>query len=184
MIPIFLYWILILFEVAFIVGIAAYMLLLIYSSLMGSPYVPSKKKLLQRIFNEVSFNKKSKFLDLGCGDGRIVMYVARQYKIQAIGVDINPMMIAWARIKTRLARLSGVKFRVENIFKTNLAEYDIIYLFLMPKFLAQLKPKLLRETKKETIFISHGFKIENWDKYCYRTLSDRPFNTYFYKISE
>lgn len=125
-----------------------------------------------------------RFLDLGCGDGRVVMFVAQKYKIQAVGVDINPMVIAWARLKTRFARLSNAEFRVENIFKTKLQDFDIVYIFLMPKFLIKLSPKLLKETKKSALILSHGFKIEGLDKYCYKTLSGAPFPTYFYRLSK
>lgn len=184
MISVFLYWILILFELVFVFGIALYMLLLLYSSLMGSPYVPSKKKQLGTIFDAVPFKKNVRFLDLGCGDGRVVIQVAHQYKIQAVGVDINPMVIAWARLKTKFAHLANVEFRVENIFKTRLEDFDIIYLFLMPKLLTQLAPKLLKETKKNVLILSHGFKIDGLDKYCYKTLSDTPFPTYFYRLSK
>jgi len=184
MIPSFLYWILISFEFFFVFGIALYMFFLIYSSAMGSPYVPSKKKQLEEILGSIPFKKKMKFLDLGCGDGRVVMSVARRYGVQAVGVDINPMVIAWARLKTRLARLTKVEFRVENIFKTKLENFDVVFLFLMPKLLLELKPKLLREAKKNALFISHGFKIEGWDKYRYKTLSGTPFPTYFYRLSK
>lgn len=178
-----LYILLIIFEVIFVFGIAMYMLFLIYSSLMGSPYVPSKNKLLKRIFDAVSFKKNSKFLDLGCGDGRVVMFVAKQYGASSVGVDINPMIIAWAKLKTRFKNLKNTEFRVENIFKTDLSGYDVVYIFLMPKLLIKLKPKLIKETKKNAVLISHGFKIEGWEKYCYKTLSDDPFNTYFYRIT-
>lgn len=180
----FLYWILILLEVVFVFGIALYMLFLLYSSLMGSPYVSSKKKQLEAVFDSIPFKKKVRFIDLGCGDGRVVMQVAQQYKIQAVGVDINPMMIAWARLKNKFARISNIEFRVENIFKTKLEDFDIVYLFLMPKLLTQLTPKLLKETKKDALILSHGFKIEGWDKYCYKTLSGIPFPTYFYRLSK
>lgn len=178
-----MYAFLILFELVFVFGIALYMLLLIYSSLMGSPYVPSKNKLLKRIFDTVSFKKNSRFLDLGCGDGRVVIFVARYYKVRTVGVDINPMVIAWAKLKTRFKNLKNTEFRVENIFKTDLSGYDAIYIFLMPKLLVKLKPKLMKEAKKNAVLISHGFKIEGWEKYCYKTLSDDPFNTYFYRIT-
>jgi ribosomal protein L11 methylase PrmA len=184
MISPFLYWLLIIFEFLFVFTMALYMLFLIYSSLMGSPYVASKKNQLSTILREIPFSKKMKFLDLGCGDGRVVMSVAKEYGIEALGVDINPMIIAWAKFKTQLAQIPTAKYKVENIFKTNLVDFDVIYLFLMPKLLLKLKRKLQKETKNGVLIISHGFKIDGWEKYCFKTLNGRPFNTYFYRLSK
>ncbi len=178
------YWGLIFFILLLVITTGLYMLSLIYSSLMGSPYVPSRKKQVLSILSEIPFKKNTKFLDLGCGDGRVVLAAAKQYEIQAVGIDINPMIIAWAKLKARLARLPNIEYRVENIFKTPLGDFDVIYIFLMPKLLAKLKNKLRTETKKGTVLISHGFKIEGWEKYCYKTLPGKPFNTYFYRLSK
>lgn len=176
------YWGLVLLIFFLVITVALYMLFLIYSSLMGSPYVPSKKKHLLKILKAIPFKSNMKFLDLGCGDGRVVLLAAETYKIKAVGVDINPMIIAWARLKARLRNIANVDFKVESVFKTNLADYDVVYLFLMPKLLTRLKNKLQVETKKGAILISHGFRIEGWDKYCYKTLSGTPFPTYFYRL--
>ena len=151
---------------------------------MGSPYVPSRKKQVLSILSEIPFKKTTKFLDLGCGDGRVVMAAAKQYEIQAVGIDINPMVITWAKLKMWFTKIPNVEYRVENIFKTNLGDFDVIYIFLMPKLLVELKNKLQTETKKGAVLVSHGFKIEGWEKYCYKTLPDKPFNTYFYRLSK
>ncbi len=182
MIPLLLYWLLIIVEFIFVITAAFYMLFLIYSSVMGAPYVPSKKKLIVNILQEIPLTKKTRFLDLGCGDGRVVIAAAKEYKLKAVGIDINPMIIAWAKIKARLTKVTAVEFRVANIFKTDLKNYDIIFMFLMPQLLIKLKPKLQQETKKKALLISHGFKIDGWDKYCFRMLKGRPFNTYLYHL--
>lgn len=178
----FFYWFLILFEFMFVIAIALYMAFLIYSSIKGSPYVPTKNKQISEILENIPFKKGMKFLDLGCGDGRVIMLAVRKYKVRGVGIDINPMIVAWARLKAHFAKLSGVEFRVENIFKTALGDFDIVYLFLMPELLTKLEPKLAKETKKAALIVSHGFKIEGWDKYCYKTLSRKPFSTYFYRL--
>ncbi len=61
---------------------------------------------------------------------------------------------------------------------------DIIYLFLMPEMLIKLREKFEKESKKGAVFISHGFKIEGWEKYCFKTIPNTPFPTYYYKIRD
>ncbi len=177
------YFFVVFFEFVLVITIALYLLSLIYSSIMGSPYVPTKMREIIDIFDQILIKKKSKFLDLGCGDGRIVRLVAQNYGLFAVGVDINPMIIFWARIKAKLARLENASYKIENIFKTDLSDYDIVYLFLMPELLTKLGPKLENETKKGAILISHGFKIAGWDRQIFKILKHEPFSTYYYRLS-
>ena len=184
MFPFLPYWILILFELFFVMGIALYMLSLLYSSIKGSPYVPTKNRQILTILKNVPFKKGMRFLDLGCGDGRVVRLAVQQYKVKGLGIDVNPMVIVWAKLKAIFTHTRGAEYKVENILKTNLAGFDVIYLFLMPEFLTKLRSKLLKETKKKAIVISHGFKIEGWDKYRFKMLQHNPFPTYFYRLTK
>lgn len=171
-------------ELLFAMASCFYIFALLYSSLMGSPYVPTSNKVLKKILERAGLKKGQVFMDLGCGDGRIVRMAAADYGARAIGIDINPSLIYLSRLKTRLKKLEGVHFLVQNIYKADLSNADVIYMFLLPKFLVNLKPKLKAETKKNALLISHGFKIEGWDKYIVETLPEKPFPTYYYRLTK
>lgn len=151
---------------------------------MGSPYVPTKKKELINFLKEAHIKKGSVFLELGCGDGRVVATAVKEYGAKGIGIDINPLLIHWARFKARLAKVPDVKFITQNIFATDLSNADIIYLFLMPKLIEKLQPKMEHDTKKGAVIISHGFKAVGWEKYLTKTIEHKPFPTYYYQLSK
>lgn len=155
---------------------------LLYSSIMGSPYVPTKTKELLNFLKEAKIKKGQVFLELGCGDGRVVRNAVKEYGVKGTGIDINPFLIWWAKFRAKLAKVPNVEFKVENIFKTDLSKADVIYLFLMPELLAKLQGKFEKETKKGAILISHGFKIIGWEKHNFKTIPNKPFPTYYYKI--
>ncbi len=176
------YLFIVLIEIVFAIFSAGYMILLFYSSLKGSPYVPTKDKAMKNIFEEAGLKKGQVMYDIGCGDGRVVRYAVKQYGVRGIGIDINPMLIFFARLKARMMKLKGAEFRVQNIFDVDLSDADVIYIFLLPQFLVKIQKKLERGTKKGAVIISHGFKMDAWSAYNYKTIKAKPFPTYFYKI--
>jgi SAM-dependent methyltransferase len=174
------YLVFIFIELLIAIFFCIYMSLLFYSSLMGSPYVPTRKKAIRDILDRAKLKKGSLFIDLGCGDGRIVREAVSYKQVKGIGVDINPVLIFWARLKTRLAHMKGIEYKVENIYHTDISKADAIYIFLLPQFLRKLRPKLEKEAKKGTLIISHGFTIKDWEPE--QMIDAKPFQTFFYRI--
>jgi len=168
-----------------------YSLSLIYSSIKGSPYVATKNKAIIDMFAKIKFIKGKKFLELGSGDGRISRYVAYKYGLYTTGVDVNILLVWWARFLTFLSfkkdlstsfGMTRVNFGKENIFKTDFREFDYLYIFLMPELIEKLELKFKKELKKGAIIISHGFPIERLKKNLFKKLARSPFPTYFYRV--
>lgn len=155
-----------------------YTLSLIYSSIKGSPYVATRNKRIIEILENAGLKKGKLFVELGSGDGRMVRTAVKEYDVLGIGVDVNPLLIFWAKILGH----KNIDFKVENIFDTNLSKADYVYIFLMPKLIEELTLKMEKELKKGTIVISHGFPILTWKKKLFKTLKKVPFPTYYYRF--
>lgn len=151
----------------------------LYAQISGSAYVPSSKKEISDILSRLNLNKGQTFLELGSGDGRVIHLASKKYQVSATGVDINPILIWYSRIVAKIKKIKA-NFICQNIFKTDLTQADIIFLFMMPDVLVKLKPKLKKETKKGVRIVSHGFYFEGWDKYIVDKLDHKPFPTFFY----
>ena len=124
----------------FLFGIIVYIISLIYSSIKGSPYVPTSKKLLKKFFGEIKFKKNSFFIELGSGDGRILRYIAKYYQINGLGVDINPILVWFSKVYSWLENVNDrVKFERMDAMNVDLTKADYIYIFLMPKFIKKLR---------------------------------------------
>lgn len=175
-------YILVLFiELLFFMGFSAVMISLLWSSFMGSPYVPTKKKEAMSILAILRPKKGNMMLELGCGDGIFLRTAVALYHVKGLGIDINPLIIFVAKIIAKVQKLQRVSFQTKNIFKTDLSQADYIYLFLMPKLLNKLAPKIKKQAKDKVVVISHGFKIEGWNDFLYKTILHKPFPTYFYR---
>ncbi len=162
-------------------GIFLFTLAMLISNFTNSIYVPSGTKTMREILAIVKPKRGSVFLDLGCGDGKVALWAAKTFGVEAIGVDVNPLLVAWARVKAMLTHARTAHFSVENAFKTDISRADYIYVFLLPKFLEELTPKFEKELKKGAMVVSHGFRIKTWDKNLVRTIPGKPFPTYIYK---
>ena len=103
MINLILYLLLLLALLLFLIFMSFYSLSLIYSSIKGSPYVATKNKAIIDMFAKIKFIKGKKFLELGSGDGRISRYVAYKYGLYTTGVDVNILLVWWARFLTFLS---------------------------------------------------------------------------------
>ena len=81
----------------------------------------------------------------------------------------------------RRKHLKNVTFTTENVFTTDLSKADVIYIFLMPKLIDKIEKRVFKESKKNAVIISHGFKVDILEKYLVKKLKRKPFPTYFYK---
>jgi hypothetical protein len=101
-------------------------------------------------------------IDLGSGDGRIVITAARRFGARGLGVEIVPDLVDQSR---RNARTAGVaeraEFRVQDLFQTDLAAAQVITMYLLPEFNLQLRPRLLA-LAAGTRIVSHDWDMGDW----------------------
>lgn len=183
MLQLILYLILVFSLLIFLLFMSIYGISLIYSSLMGAPYVPTKNKLALEILKEVRFKKNGLIVELGSGDGRIVRTAVKNYPVNGMAVDINGLLILWSKFLAKLDKTySKIIFLNKNILKVDLTKADYIYLFLFPALIKKLIPNFDRDLKTGTVIISHGFPIEEYKSKLIKKVDRSTFPTYYYKV--
>lgn len=101
-------------------------------------------------------------IDLGSGDGRIVITAARQFGATGLGVEIVPELVVKSRAHARAAGVEGrVEFREQDLFTTDLARASVITMYLLPQVNLQLRPRLLR-LAPGTRIVSHDWDLGDW----------------------
>jgi SAM-dependent methyltransferase len=169
-------------ELVFLIAFFGFMSSLIYSHIKGSPYVPSQSKRAKKILESADLKKNGIFYELGSGDGRVSRFAAKHFGQKAYGIEVNPFLVWYSNLLTKIQNVKNVKFVKKNIFDVDYSNTDTLYIFLMPKLISELRPKLEKELQKGSTVISHGFKVEGWDKKLVKTLEGKPFFTYYYQI--
>src|SRR5690349_16229635 len=101
-------------------------------------------------------------IDLGSGDGRIVVTAAKKYGARGFGVDLNPERIRESDENARQAGVNDkVAFRQQNLFETDLTLATVISMYLLPRVNMELRPRLLA-LAPGTRLISHDFDMGDW----------------------
>jgi len=163
-----------------LISTSVYTIFLIISWFAGAPYVPTKKKDIEKLLSHVKMKKGELMIDLGCGDGRILRAAAAKYGVRGIGYDVNALVIHFAKIRGRFQNLP-LTFERKDIREIDYSQADIIYLYLFPKIILELQERFDTNTKKSVTIISHAFKIPLLEKMLVETIDDKSFKTYVYK---
>lgn len=172
---------LILFGIVLPLLLVLFVLFSLLVDFFGAPFVPTSKAYVIEILDKANLKKGQNFYELGSGDGRVTRTAVNKYKVNGLGVDIHPYLVLYANLVSKFQKINA-KFKRENFYKINLKDADVIFVFLLPKTLKKLKQKFLSECKDGCLIISHGFKIEGFDKYLTSKIERKVFNTYYYKL--
>ena len=106
-----------------------FVILLLSSVVRGAPFVPTHGARVERMIELSELKSGEKGADLGSGDGRIVIAMAKAGAI-AHGYEINPFLVWWSRWKIRRAGLADRAFiHLGSFWGKNLSEFDAITLF-------------------------------------------------------
>lgn len=136
-----------------------------YASFKGAPWVPTRKKDLQYILDNIEIPNNATVYDLGSGDGRAVFYFARNPKvIKAVGFELAWPLFLYAKIKNLFspkAVASKVNFKFANLLSANFSEVDIIFCFLMPETIEQNFTNIFSQLKTGAQFISAVFPVND-----------------------
>ena len=125
------------------------------------PYVVTPMEIVERMLRMAEVRGGDYLIDLGSGDGRIVIEAARR-GARGLGVDIDPALV---EVATENAAKAGVQDRVRfekrDLFDTDLSAASVITMYLLPEVNAKLLPRLLR-LKPGTRIVSHDGGIGDW----------------------
>ncbi|MDH5534138.1 MAG: class I SAM-dependent methyltransferase [Betaproteobacteria bacterium] len=129
---------------------------------LSVPYVPTPLDVVDRMLEIAKVTSKDYLIDLGSGDGRIVITAAKKYGTRGFGVDLNPQRVAEANEGATEAKVTDkVAFYQRDLFETDLSPATVITMYLLPRVNLELRPKLL-ELKPGTRLVSHDFSMDDW----------------------
>jgi SAM-dependent methyltransferase len=127
------------------------------------PYVPTPQSIVERMLSLAGVGAGDVVVDLGSGDGRIVITAAKQFGARAIGVEIDRTLVAQARAAARKEGVADrVRFVARDLYEADLREATVLTLYLLPETNRKLLPKILAEMPAGARVVSHRFLVGDW----------------------
>lgn len=128
-----------------------------------TPYVQTPLNVVKAMLETAKVGPKDFVIDLGSGDGRMVITAAKQYGARGFGVDHDARLVQLANAN---AAKNGVAdravFYARDLYKTDVHRATVMSIYLLPEVNLMVRPKLLRELKPGTRLVSHDYDFGEW----------------------
>lgn len=125
-------------------------------------WVPTPQVTVDAMLGLAKLTKDDYLIDLGSGDGIIVVTAAKR-GARALGIEYNPDMVALAEQRAKEAGVSDrATFRQADLFETDFSQATVLTMFLLPSINLQLRPTIL-DMKPGTRVVSNSFTMDDWE---------------------
>lgn len=128
-----------------------------------APYIPNKKKYVRQALELADAGEKDILFDLGSGDGRVLAIALREFKAnKAVGYEADFLQTLKTRLRLSMRRSSRNKWKVYtgDLFKADLSDCSVIYLYLYPQLLVRVVEEILPRLNKGTRVVVCRYPFE------------------------
>jgi len=128
-----------------------------------TPFVVSPDAVVERMLQLAQPKSGERLVDLGSGDGRIVIEAAKRFGATGLGVDIDPKLVTLARENAKRAGVEALtRFEVQDLFETDLRGVNVVTMYLLPEVNLKLLPRLIDQLRPGARIVSHDYDLGPW----------------------
>ncbi len=126
---------------------------------LGVPFLPTHRRQARLMMKLAEIKPGMKVIDLGSGAGRL-LFLAASRGATAVGYELNPFLVIWTKLMILLRGRSGqVQVFYKSIYDADIADADVIMMFLYPPHMKKITDKIFNEIKPETKILSYVFQF-------------------------
>ena len=130
---------------------------------IAGPYVPTPWVIVEEMLKLAGIRGEDVVYDLGSGDGRLVITAAKRFGARGVGVELQTELVEMARIAAKHEGVADrVKFVQGDLFETDIKDASVVMLYLLPRFVTRLIPRLRAELRPGTRIVSHDYPLAPW----------------------
>jgi SAM-dependent methyltransferase len=127
------------------------------------PFITTPDEVVERMLELAGTTPGDMVVDLGSGDGRIVIAAAQRFGARGLGIELDPRLVARSRENARLANVAErVAFVRGDVLLADISQASVVTLYLLPQLIDRLQPRLLHELQPGTRIVSHAFGMIGW----------------------
>ena len=142
-----------------------------------TPYVQTPQNVVERMLQVAHVGPGDYVIDLGSGDGRMVITAAKKYGARGFGVDLDRRLVELANKRAASAGVADrAAFYERDLYETDLTQASVITIYLLPEVNLMVRPKLLATLKPGTRVVSHDYNMGEWppDEQMVLDAPDKP----------
>jgi SAM-dependent methyltransferase len=127
------------------------------------PFVPTPYVVIEEMLRLANVTPQDYVMDLGSGDGRVLITAAQRYGANGMGVDLDGDLVAQSMASAAEAGVADrVSFLQQDLFKTDLSRATVITMYLLPDVNLLLRPRL-QQLRPGTRLVSHDWDMGDWE---------------------
>jgi SAM-dependent methyltransferase len=128
-----------------------------------APYIRTPYEVVERMLELADVRASDVVVDLGSGDGRIVIQAARRFGARGVGVERDPSLVARSHRNAAAAGVAGrVRFIRDDVLSADLSEATVVTAYLLPELMWKLRSRFLTELAPGARIVSHAFDMPGW----------------------
>jgi protein-L-isoaspartate O-methyltransferase len=142
-----------------------------------TPYVQTPQNVVDRMLQVAKVGAGDYVIDLGSGDGRMVITAAQKYGARGFGVDLDRRLVELANQRAARAGVADrAVFYERDLYETDLTAASVVTIYLLPEVNLMVRPKLLATLKPGTRVVSHDYAMGDWppDEQMILDAPDKP----------
>ena len=127
------------------------------------PYIKSPQAVVDKMLDLAQVGPDDYLIDLGSGDGRIVIAAAKKRGARGFGVELDPNLVEASNAAARKAGVAArAQFFARDLFETDISQATVLTMYLLPEVNLKLRPRILRQLKPGTRVLSHDWDMGEW----------------------
>ena len=127
------------------------------------PFITTPDDVVERMLELAGTRPGDLVVDLGSGDGRIVLTAVRKYGARGLGIELDEKLVEVSRENARRAGLAErAQFVQGDVLLADFSKASVVTVYLLPDLIGQLQPRFVEQLKPGTRIVSHSFRMAGW----------------------
>jgi precorrin-6B methylase 2 len=127
------------------------------------PFITTPDDVVERMLELAGTRTDDFVVDLGSGDGRIVITAARKYGARGLGIELDDKLVQVARENARKAKVADrAQFVQGDVLLTDFSKANVVTIYLLPDLMSQLQSRFVDQLAPGTRIVSHSFRMAGW----------------------
>ena len=137
----------------------------------SAPFITTPDEVVHRMLEFAETRPADVVVDLGSGDGRIVIAAAQKFGARGVGIELDPGLVRRSRDSAAKAGVADrVSFIEGDVLATDISAASVVTVYLLPSLINRLQPIFLRQLQPGTRIVSHAFAMAGWQPDARQTM--------------